>query len=48
MFLGGVGLGFFYVGVVKLLNEKNLLFIVVFGFSVGFIIVVMLGIWIYD
>lgn len=38
MLFGGVGLGFFYCGVVKLLNEQNLLFFVIFGVSVGLII----------
>lgn len=43
MLSGGAGLGFFHAGVVKSLNEKNLLPTVVSGASAGSIIAAMLG-----
>ena len=43
MLSGGAGLGFFHAGVVKSLNEKNLLPTVVSGSSAGSIIAAMLG-----
>lgn len=48
MLSGGVVLGMFYLGVFKVMWENLFLFSIIFGFSVGFIMVLVVVIYIDD